>query len=701
MMSLVPREDGSNTTILPTPYVFRPSGQWDGNDGKWSTFVINIGDIKAEGRGQNFRTLISTSSSLTQVPLQADWCGDAECAKSRGVEVFDSRQSLGLKTEPVNGFTRNGLFNLPTPFWWPGNEQINASYGRANVGLGPSSSDSEVLPDQEVAGVANDQFFMGSFGLAIAPVDFGGGPRSTFLETYRQNDRIPSMSYGYTAGARYRNNNQGALGSLVLGGYDASRMTGGISVPMVGRHNHTLLVSVQAVEYTPSPSVEANSESISLEEPPFAAAIDSTLPYLWLPGHICDEFEKKFQLTYNDEDNIYTVNASDYNYNRQQNATVTFKLSTTDWDRNTYTTISLPFSAFDLELGYPIVPNSENATKYFPIRKSKNGMFVLGRAFLQEAYIVVDYERLNFTIAPALFPDSQEKAQIIPIYDSKSQPKLVEPPSTPPNSDGSGGLPPGAVAGVVVGIVLFFVLLALGGFLYWRRRRARQPTPEDKLSNHDIDTTKAGEQIRQRRVSELDSEPPTSPKPSFAGYYNNGEGKDITMFPPINEMESPPAVSELYSPPPPESYTATPSSERAGADYFVVGGKIRRRGATRDSSTGGTPGTPIAELPGDSALTSKIDEMLSEKKTPQDAVRSEKEDTPPATLESRTEDTQAQNLAQGQTRPHSQLERQPSHSRGLSDTTIQSESTAVSQPSPEELQAWERERGEPRRPLSE
>jgi hypothetical protein len=46
-------------------------------------------------------------------------------------------------------------------------------------------------------------------------------------------------------------------------------------------------------------------------------------------------------------------------------------------------------------------------------------------------------------------------------------------------------------------------------------------------------------------------------------------------------------------------------------------------------------------------------------------------------------------------------ERRPSHTRGLSDTTIASDSTAVSQPTPDELESWARSGNDaPNRPAS-
>jgi hypothetical protein len=203
-MFLESRADDANTTILPSPaIVLTPSGDWDGNDGKWSTFVINVGDVDGTGRGQNFRVLISTSSPVTQVPLQARWCGDAECAANRGVEVFNSKQPLGLQTDSTTGWTENGIYNIPFPQYWSGGN-LNGTWGWSNVGLGMSSAQSQVLAKQMVVGNTNEELYMGAFGLAGNPVDSGGGPQATFLENIASSNQTPSKSYGYTAGAYYR-----------------------------------------------------------------------------------------------------------------------------------------------------------------------------------------------------------------------------------------------------------------------------------------------------------------------------------------------------------------------------------------------------------------------------------------------------------------------------------------------------------------
>jgi len=54
--------------------------------------------------------------------------------------------------------------------------------------------------------------------------------------------------------------------------------------------------------------------------------------------------------------------------------------------------IVLFYAAFDLQATYLIYNNS---TRYFPIRCAANE-YTLGRTFLQEAYVIANYEHSNF-----------------------------------------------------------------------------------------------------------------------------------------------------------------------------------------------------------------------------------------------------------------------------------------------------------------
>jgi hypothetical protein len=188
---------------LIAPYIVAPSGDFHGNDGKWSTFTINIGDADATGKGQNLKVLISTSSPLTLVPKEADWC-DNDCAQQRGVEIFNAKQPLGFISSASKTWNEQGLYSIPVPDWWTG-AGLDGIYGTDNVGLGQSDPRSIILEKQWVVEHRSEELFMGYFGLAAGKVSIGGGAAmSPFITQFAAAKQAPSTSYGYTAGAAYR-----------------------------------------------------------------------------------------------------------------------------------------------------------------------------------------------------------------------------------------------------------------------------------------------------------------------------------------------------------------------------------------------------------------------------------------------------------------------------------------------------------------
>jgi hypothetical protein len=481
---------------------------------------------------------------------------------------------------------------------------------------------------------------------------------------------------------------------------------------MPNDRNNTLVVGVQSILYAMDEDIETNTNTLT-PSGGFSAIIDSTLPYLILPDDVCDEFVSKFGLEFDEDSQLFLVNSTSHQDNQRQNATVSFKIGAGPSDGDKFTSIVLPYAAFDQQASFPL-PVSKDNTQYFPIKRSKNGIFVLGRTFLQEAYIIVDYERANFTVAPAVFADPMPAQSLVTIFN-ESYTGLP----TIPSDDSEGELPTGAIAGIVVGIVIVFALAVVGAFLWWRKRRNQTRHGIEGTKPSEIDTTHAGMEVKHRRVSELTgSEGPQSPKSSTMGYY----GADHKSIPPISEMSPDSTPAELYSPPP---------EGHDGVDYFVAGG-ARRQGTTRDYRSPGmsTSQMPIAELPGegivyeapadeskpiqrpphsrspsDSSLGTNIDAVLANERAAEAKSKTDLEGTgtgpasPAPVDEVAAAKTEGRDKEQAPTE-QSTTDRRPSHTRGLSDTTIQSESTAVSQPTAEELERWARTGEDGSRPMS-
>ena len=131
----------------------------------------------------------------------------------------------------------------------------------------------------------------------------------------------------------------------------------------------------------------------------------------------------------------------------------------------------MPYSAFDLTVGWPIVNSS---TRYFPIRRAQNNtQFTLGRTFLQYAYVIADYERSNFSVSQALFPDASVSQNIISIF-SPNDPFVKQHHS------------PKVIIGTAVASFVFVCMIALGGFMILnRRRRQRFSAERDNVVERD------------------------------------------------------------------------------------------------------------------------------------------------------------------------------------------------------------------------
>lgn len=193
-------------TRTPLPIAVPASGSFDGADGAWSTFHVNVGGDGGNGLGQNFKMLVSTSRSTTLLPLEAAWCvnpSPSQCAQHRGVLPYNSRQSLGFLPNASHQYQNLGLFDLEQSV--PALAQPESGrYGLDSIGAGLASVDGLVLDRQLVAGYMAEEPFLPSIGLANTLIDVGSGGLGSYLVGLNASGLIPSLSYSYTAGAKYR-----------------------------------------------------------------------------------------------------------------------------------------------------------------------------------------------------------------------------------------------------------------------------------------------------------------------------------------------------------------------------------------------------------------------------------------------------------------------------------------------------------------
>ncbi|KAK5136863.1 hypothetical protein LTR08_001785 [Meristemomyces frigidus] len=447
-----------STTTYPAPLEFLPSWSLDGDDGDWATFTIGVGTPP-----QYFRVLPSTSGAEIWVPLpegcQGIMANVSNCGDLRGV----NDATRGFQTNSSSSWETIGIYGLSTeqPLFGSSNDGLYGLDTVASQSVKPGSIVSHDLSSQTVAGISSADFWLGSLGLGTATGNFTVQNENipSMLDTLYNQSLIPSLSFGYAAGAGYISPPD--YGSLVLGGYDKSRFTPtNLSMSLGGPSKQTLELSLKSIVaqnvFGGTLSLLANGDAIS-------TVIDSTVTQLWLPQDVCDLFAQAFGLTYDPVTELYLVNDTIHSQLLLMSPSVTFTIGANSTSADS-TNIELPYAAFDLGAGIPIY---NSTTPYFPIRVAANeSQYVLGRSFLQEAYLSVDWERQNFTVAQVVHQN--ETTSIVSVLS----------PSDTYTATTHKSLKPGVVAGITVvacatlvfvaGLILFFVLRNR------RRRRAAE-----------------------------------------------------------------------------------------------------------------------------------------------------------------------------------------------------------------------------------
>lgn len=163
-------------------------------DGTWSSFALRIGS-----NAQVVRVLISTAGSAPWVvsTLGCSPPGNpALCVDMRG-GVFDSDTSQSW--HPLGNFSLGLELNLrPSDI---------ATFGLDTIALGfENATGGPQVDGQIVAAISGSQNMLGMFGLGDQDTNLNNfsAPRPSFLKTLYSKNLIPSLSWGYTAGAQYR-----------------------------------------------------------------------------------------------------------------------------------------------------------------------------------------------------------------------------------------------------------------------------------------------------------------------------------------------------------------------------------------------------------------------------------------------------------------------------------------------------------------
>ncbi|KAH3909764.1 hypothetical protein HBI56_131850 [Parastagonospora nodorum] len=451
---------------VPAPVRVAPDqGFESGIDGHWSTFSLMVGEPAS-----NVRVQVSTASQQIwvinrQACLQniTDATGsivqynqlNGDCESTRG-RLFNQTLSTS--------WTQKGYYRL----WlekWIGLEG-NGLFGFDYVGLGLPGEKGPSLQSTIIGTLVSSNFWMGHLGMHPKPTNFSvfEDPVPSFMTGLFEQKSIPSLSFGYTAGAPYRSiDGNDFLGSLTLGGYDASRLIpNNLTFIFAPDNERDLVVGVAGLTAN-----TATKQGIDLlKQVDLNMFIDSTIAEMWLPLEVCKAFEDAFGLKYDAKTNLYLVDDTLHQSLLAQSPNVTFTLGQ-KYSTDATMQITLPYAAFDLEASPPY-RGLKQKSKYFPIRQGGNSsQWVLGRTFLQEAYLTVDWERENFSVSAVDWTwgsESAISAIVSPQY------ALQDPFSAPKKP-----LSTAAIIGIALGGGFVFALITMAiGWWFWRRRHQQK-----------------------------------------------------------------------------------------------------------------------------------------------------------------------------------------------------------------------------------
>jgi len=293
-------------------------------------------------------------------------------------------------------------------------------------------------------------------------------------------------------------------GSLWFGGYDKNRVVGDI-LSMTGGPRDGVTLWDLGIEVIAGKSpfsydkkdnlLAAGNSSIGSG---FKVAVDGCSPYLSLPKSTCDNIAAELPVNFDEDLGLYLWNTDSDKYEEIISSASALSFSFISGSNTEPVKIRVPFMHLNLTLTEPLV---DTPKPYFPCHVNGNGNYVLGRAFLQDAFIGANWhpEANTWWLAQAPGRAIQSTPEVAAIEETAktvskggndweaswrgvwdSEETTSSSPTPEPTRDdgsdeeGGGGLSTAAIGGIAGGVGGAAILgIALGVFLFLRRRRNR------------------------------------------------------------------------------------------------------------------------------------------------------------------------------------------------------------------------------------
>lgn len=366
--------------------------------------------------------------------------------------------------------------------------------------------DSMVVPADNwtISMVDNSTWFTPDVGILGLTSSTSSESKPGILETLKKNGNNSSQSYSLHMGSVPFEQS----GSVVLGGYHQNRALGDLAVfdidlgnPQIFLKNLTLGVETGQSPFEDSTALgsiwKGNGGSKIAEDltQMYGGTKDSAVmvpspesPFIYLPYGNCEAAAEHLPVTFNDRLGLYLWDTSSPLYTSivQSPAYMGFTFS----DRTAKeVTIKIPFALLNLTLEAPLV---DEPTQYFPCKPTDSrgeGYWVLGRAFLQGAFLAYNFDKNVLFLAQAPGPDMAQsvmrdiksddvefdtnpaeqfeeswRSTWVVLDDSSSGQQ-----DATQDSVDNKGVSGGTIAGIVIGTLAGVMAIGLLAFLRWRR----------------------------------------------------------------------------------------------------------------------------------------------------------------------------------------------------------------------------------------